>query len=254
MSLVLLLAACALDAQQRPAAAGDLAAIVHRMEAAERANRERYRPYTMTREYRLYGSSEAEAPKSEVIADVSFVPPNEKSFKIEWARGNSRGTSVVHNVLRNEVQAAREDAPTSIDSRSYEFALLGEGSLQGHPCFVLQLRAKREDRRLVNGIAWVDKQTYLAHRIEGDMAKNPSWWLKRVQVTVDFSGVSGMWLQTGTRAVGDVRILGTHIFVGRALRVRTGSLVAVWPRPAAPPARAPRRAASPTVFGGAALK
>jgi hypothetical protein len=201
-----------------------LATIVPRMEQAMENNRLHVRPYVMTREYRLYGSNDQ--PRSEVIAEVSFEPPNEKTYKIEKSEGTDRGKMIVEHLLSSEAAATGKDSPAAVDHRNYDFSLGGEGLIDGSPCWVLRLVPKREEKNLISGRAWVDKKTFLIRRVEGDMAKNPSWWVKRVNVTILFGNVSGMWLQTGTLAVADVRIAGRHVLVGEAVKVRTAEEVA----------------------------
>ncbi len=250
-------------AQQRSRAASaatpNVDTIVTRMEAAQIQNRARYRPYTMTREYRLYGSSENEKPTSEITAAVSFAPPDQKSFSIEEVRGSDRGKTIVEHVLRNEVDAAKESAqkngvPGGIDHQHYDFTLLGQNVLDGHSCWLLRAKPKFEDKRLIDGTAWVDKETYLVRRLEGDLAKSPSWWIKSVYVTVTFAGIDGMWLQTNTIAIADVRIVGRHIFTGEAVKVRTGNEVATLQTTAADQRARNRRRASPSILGAASVQ
>lgn len=211
--------------------------IVARMEEAQNRNRQNYRAYTMTRDFKVFGSDEKNA-KSEVIADITFVPPDRKTFTIEKAEGSDRGVNVVKKVLKHEADAAEhdpnQDPPGAICRRNYKFALLGEGEVAGQPSWILELNPLRDDTTLIRGKAWVDKNTYLVHRIEGELAKNPSWWLKRVYTTISFGNAAGMWLQIGTRAVADVRMFGTHTLDSQVLKVQTADQVARQFSPAPP--------------------
>ncbi len=207
-------------------AQADVAAIVDRMQQAAQENRTHYRPYIVTREYRMFGSDEQQ-PKSEVTAEVSFVPPTRKDFRITDSSGSSRGESVVRHILEDESKAAASGtAPGALTRENYDFQLQGQEVVNGRPCFVLLLRPKREDKSLLRGKAWIDTSTYLVHRVDGDMAKMPSWWLKSVHVTLDFDEVDGMWLQDRTRAVADVRMVGRHVLTSEAVRIQTGNIEA----------------------------
>ncbi len=206
-------------------AAPSVDVIAERMQQAQQANRQRARAYTVTRDYRFFDANQ-NAPKSEVIADISFVPPDRKTFTIEKADGSERGQSIVKHILESEAEAAKKNSPLAIEPSNYTFTLLGEEAVDGRPCWVLKLKPKHERKDLIDGKAWVDRDSYLIHRVEGDMAKSPSWWLKRVHLTVDFADIGGMWMQKGTRAMADVRFFGPHVFTSEAVKIRTAEEVA----------------------------
>ena len=204
----------------------DLGSIVSRMEQAAQENRAHYRPYIVTREYRMYGADEQQ-PKSEVTAEISFVPPRSKDFRITDANGSSRGEGIVRHILEDEAKAAATGtAPGAVTRENYDFQGAGEEALNGRDCFVLLLTPKRADKSLIAGKAWVDKATYLVRRIDGEMAKMPSWWLKAVHVTLDFDQVDGMWVQERTRAVADVRMVGRHVLTSEAVKFQSGGVEA----------------------------
>jgi hypothetical protein len=198
--------------------------IVSRMEDAQAENRLRMPAYIMTRDYRLFGSDEQQL-QSKVIAEVNFVPPNAKTYKIDQVEGNERGRMIVQHILSSEVAAANNRPSAAISRLNYDFSLQGTDVIDGHPSWILRLQPKREEKSLIAGSAWVDKTTYLVRRIEGDMAKSPSWWVKRVHVTAIFGDVSGVWLQTDTQATADVRLVGRHVLVGHVLRLETANQV-----------------------------
>lgn len=220
-------------AQVRPAAPvpttehPDLNTIVDRLEQAALANRDNYRPYVLTRQYLMYGGEEQQKPSSEVLARITFVPPTTKEYEIVEAHGSSRGEGVVKHILENEAKATqRGDAPGAVSRDNYIFTYLGQSSLDGHPCYILGLQPKRKEKNLVIGRAWVDGQTFLVRRVEGQMSKLPSWWLKSVYVTLDFNEAGGMWIQTGTKAVADVRIFGTHLLTAQAVNFQSDAALA----------------------------
>jgi Outer membrane lipoprotein-sorting protein len=225
------------ESQQRP----DLSTIVQRMEQAARENREHYRAYIVTRNYRLFGGSE-QNPSSEVMADISFVPPATKDFTITQKKGSSRGEAVVRRILESERKdTASGQAPGAVTHENYDFTFIGEQRLDGNDCYLLGLKPKRKEKNVLIGRAWVDKNSYLVRRVQGDMVKMPSWWVKAAQVTLEFGDVNGMWLQMRTKATADVRIFGPHTLTGQALKVRTGESVAELTAPQPKAARRPFR-------------
>jgi hypothetical protein len=204
----------------------DLQGIVANLEKAQLENRQHYQSYTLVRDYKLFSGNDRQA-KSDVVARVSFVPPNRKTFTIDKVNGASRGEKIVRKILEHEVQTTAQDHGASVLNReNYSFALLGMAAVDGHPCYLLQMQPKHKREDLVEGRGWIDAETYLPRLIDGDLAKNPSWWLKRVHLTLSFADVGGMWLQTGTKAVADVRIFGEHTLTSRELNYEGGQAVA----------------------------
>ena len=209
-------------AQPGSGARPDLATIVQKMEQAQLAGREDARPYVVTRDYRFFEGQEKAQADSEVTAEVSYYPPNTKQFAIREAKGNGRGERVVKKVLEHEQQMSSSWRENAITADNYKFSLLGEETLNGRRCFVLGLEPRRNAKELLEGKAWVDASNYRILLIHGQPAKNPSFWIKKVDVTLYFSEVEGMWLQTAIRAVADVRLFGTHILSERDLKYRVG--------------------------------
>jgi hypothetical protein len=183
-------------------------------------------PYQMLREYRLFGAKSSSAD-SKVVAEVNFRPPTSKDYKIQNSSGSKRGEQVVRRVLDHEVQATSNGSQsrTALTRDNYDFTFIAEEALDGQPCYLLQLKPKRKETDLISGKAWVDKQSFLVRRIEGEVAKTPSWWLKRVRVKLAFADLEGTWVQTNFEAVADVRMVGTHTLTSRILDYRGTNVV-----------------------------
>jgi hypothetical protein len=185
-------------------------------------------PYWLTREYRLSAADSGKVA-SDVVAEISFVPPANKTYAIQKRTGSSRGEEVVRRVLDHEMQLTahgHDPGAAAVNSQNYRFIYLGETASDGHICYLLRMNPLRKQKDLLSGVAWVDKQSFLIRRIEGEMAKLPSWWLKKVRVTIQFADVRGMWLQTRMEAVAEVRFFGNHILTSQLLEYRPGHLTA----------------------------
>lgn len=205
--------------------------ILRNMEQAQVFNRESTRPYRLTRDYKLFDDEiQAQDPKhtpsSEVIANVEFMPPDHKTFQIEKAEGSERGTSIVRHILENESGWQGKGGPAPLTREYYEFELQGEGLANGQACWVLGVKPIHDEKNMIKGRVWVDKNTFLTQQIQGEMAKTPSWWLKRVNMTIRYGDVAGMWMATGTYAVAEVRFFGKHVLTSQAVRVETSDEVA----------------------------
>lgn len=199
--------------------------IVSNMEQAQLRNKESFRPYTVTRAYKLFDGEHGaqdpqQKPSSEVIANVNFVPPNHKTFEIESVQGSDRGKSIVQHILENESGASGK-GPTALTTESYEFTLLGQDWINGKSCWVLGLNPRHGDKTTIRGRAWVDKNTYLVQQVQGELAKTPSWWLKKVETTVHYGDAEGMWLPIATYSVADVRFFGKHVLTSQSIEMKT---------------------------------
>lgn len=203
----------------------DLNQIVSNMEAA-RLRTKQTEPFLLTREYRLYHGEDAN-PTSEVKAEINVVPPHDREYKIVESRGSDRGEKIVRKILEHEADAEKSSPPpTAVVHQNYTFGFEGEADFQGHRCYVLSLHPKRKEPTLVEGRAWVDTKTFLIRKIEGEMSKSPSWWVKEVKLVILFGEIGGVWTQTSTNAVADVRIVGKYTVSGRATNLQTSTALA----------------------------
>ena len=210
---------CGAVAQGNAYAAGvPLSRIVDALEKAQAGVRPTV-SYQVVREYRLSGSTDSRSD-SDVVAEVDVRPPAEKNYRIQKSSGSDRGLQVVRRVLDHEVAAAGNQGRTAFTRDNYDFSYIGDTVLDGQTCYLLGLQPKRREADLVNGRVWVDKRSFVVRHIEGELAKSPSWWLRRVSVKLSFDEVGGAWLQTGMEATAEVRVAGTHILRSRTLDYR----------------------------------
>jgi len=182
-------------------------AITSRMAQANADNQARFRPYIVTRDYKMFGKDREDA-KSEVTVNISFAPPNSKSYAIQHAVGSDLGEIIVRRMLEGELAIEKDSSSIDISGDNYAFHFVREEDVNGQRCYVLEMVPKRKDKNLLRGNAWVDAKTYLPDRVEGSFARNPSWWVKNVNMVLLFGDADGMWLQTALEATGTVRILG----------------------------------------------
>jgi hypothetical protein len=198
------------------------------VESMERAQDEAHPvPYQVIREYRLFGANDSRA-NTEVIAEVNFRPPARGDYRIQKSTGTGRGMQVVRHVLDQEADRASQNykARTALNRNNYDFNYIREEILEGQSCYVLELKPKRKEKELILGEVWVDQHSFLVRHIEGELARSPSWWLKKVRVKLTFDGRGGTWMQTGMEALADVRIVGPHTLTSRILDYRTADQVA----------------------------
>jgi hypothetical protein len=199
--------------------------IVRRLTEARDENRNRLRPYEVLRQYKLF-TKEAAINKSEVLAAIEYVPPNVEKFRIHKAEGTAFGEKIVRKILQNENQVIGSPTDTDISPRNYGFRFVREDNLKGSRCYVLEINPLRKDTNLLRGLIWVDANTYLLHRIDGEPAKEPSWWVRDIHVVLDFENVQGMWLQNALSSTANVRFLGRHSLTARDVEYKMGDIEA----------------------------
>jgi hypothetical protein len=223
--LSLLFVASASAAAQSPTVAPDVETILVRMAESRAVNRATFRPYMVTRDYTLFGK-ERDKSKSEVTAELTFVPPNTKEFRIRESSGSGLGERIVRQMLEGETEIAEDYGSSDISLDNYDFKFAGVKTLDGKQCYVLDTFPKRKRKNLVRGSVWVDVGSFLLRRLEGEPAKSPSWWLRNVRMAFTYSEVEGMWLQTASEYTTNVRIFGHYAITSRDVKYDFDGLAA----------------------------
>jgi hypothetical protein len=201
-----------------------LAEILERLAYAQEENHLGARSYTVLRNYELVNGKKPES-SSQIQAEVSYSPPGTKEYAIRAISGSGRGEAVVRRVLKHEAEMASSWRDAALTEENYSFRLLGNEEVEGHDCFVLSLTPRHDSNDLIRGRAWIDAGNFNVRRIEGAPLKTPSWWLKRLEITMQFSQVMGMWLQTAFIAKAEVRFFGEHTLTARDVQLRAGEVV-----------------------------
>lgn len=198
--------------------------IVAQMAQAQDENRTRFRPYRVTRDYNLFKGDNNNQPKPRLIAEISVVPPDSKKYTIENPDGSLMEEKIVRKMLDGEVAFAKDSRLSDITPENYDFRLNREDENSGRRCYVLDLIPKRKSKNLLRGSIWVDAQTYLPLRVEGEPTQNPSWWVTDARIVLLYSYVGPMWLQTSSEATANVRIIGRSTMIWRDVRYQMGEL------------------------------
>jgi Outer membrane lipoprotein-sorting protein len=224
-------AAACVSAQTQGSTAPTNEDIVARMAQAQAESRNHNHPraYIVTRDCKLFEGADRNQPKSRVVAEITVVPPKTKKYAIENADGSAWGERIVRKILDGEMAVAKDSGSTDITRANYDFLFLREDELSGQRCYVLELVPRRQSKNLLRGIIWVDANTYLPRRVEGEPAKSPSWWLRDVRIVLLYGSVGDMWLQTSSEATANVRILGRSSLVSQDVKYQIGKLTPAVP-------------------------
>ena len=191
----------------------DMNLILQRLEDIQHQDPAQSRPYEVTREYKVFRGYDKQ-PTSEVMAQINFVPPDVKTYKIIQTRGNSRGEKIVRELLDRETESAKKGHGSEISRTNYDFVFLRQENFGVVPEYVLRIVPKRKDKYLLRGQIWVDASTFHIRRIEGVPAKSPSFWIKDIHITLQYAELGGMWVPVSFDAIATVRFLGQFTLAG----------------------------------------
>lgn len=208
--------AYSLHTQELKASPPNLDLILASLERTEEQNPALSRPYEVTRQYKVFRADDPK-PTSEVTAQISFTPPDIKTFKITEEQGNPRGKKIVNAILEQEIASAKAGHKGAISRSNYDFVFLRDQNFEAVPEYVLHIIPKRKEKGLLLGDIWVDAQTYHIRQIVGVPLKSPSFWIKDLHITVQFAAVNGMWIPVSVDAIAAVRLLGIYTLSGRDL-------------------------------------
>jgi len=191
----------------------DLNLILQRLEDIQHQDPTQSRPYMVLREYKVLRGSNTQ-PTSEITAQINFVPPDTKTYKIIQVKGDSRGERMVRELLDRETDSAKKVHSDEISRKNYDFVFLRPENFGVVPEYVLGIVPKRKDKYLLRGQIWVDASTFRIRRIQGVPAKSPSFWITTLHLTIQFSQLNGMWVPVSFDAIATIRFLGEYTLAG----------------------------------------
>ena len=200
------------------------AEIVAQMAQAQGENRTHFRPYKVTRDYKLFRGNNQDQVRSRLIAEMSVATPDSKKYTIENPNRALLEEKIVRKILDAEVAFAKDSRPSDITRENYDFRFVREDEINGQRCYVLDLIPKRKSRNLLRGSIWVDAHSYLPLRIEGEPTQNPSWWVTDARIVLLYGYVGPMWLQTSSEATAKVRVIGRSTMIWQDVRYQMGEL------------------------------
>jgi hypothetical protein len=175
------------------------------MAALDEAARRPPRAYTAKRTLKAGLTNKGEYGWMDVMTE--FTPGRGLSYTVISEGGSSRVRSrALKNVLDREVEASRsaEARAAAFSTENYRYQLGGvlPNAVQ------IGLMPRREDPRLINGLATMNQHTAELAYVEGDLAKNPSFWVRDVRIARRYSKVGTVTLPVDIRSTARVRMFG----------------------------------------------
>jgi hypothetical protein len=139
---------------------------------------------------------------------TELTPDGQFTFTIVREGGSEYiRDKVLRPVLENEERlfATHDASRSAVTVANYEL----QGSEAAEPGLVkLFMKPRRREISLVEGAAVVTETEADLVRVEGRLAKNPSFWTKRVDVIRRYSRLGGVRVPTRVDSVAQIRLAG----------------------------------------------
>lgn len=123
----------------------------------------------------------------------------------DWIRGR-----VFRETLEAERRLWASGAPTKASFTPANYVFEDRGEADGVAS--LQVKPRRKDMLLIDGAIFLRPGDGELLRMEGDLAKPPSFWTRRVRVVRHFQRFAGVRMPVLLEAVANVRFVGPSWF------------------------------------------
>ena len=188
--------------------------IVQKLMAANAERSRSLRGYRGKRVYHLdyhgiFGSHDAG-----LQVEATYTAPDRKDFKVISQTGSKILINHVLLKLLSSEQEAQEEQnrkELEISPRNYDFALAGTEHTPQGDFYVLSASPKGKSKYLYRGKLWVDAKDFAITRMQGEPAKNPSYWVSHTQIEYRWAKIGGFWLPAHNTSETEVRMGGKAV-------------------------------------------
>jgi hypothetical protein len=171
--------------------------------------------YEGTRIYRLEYHGFPGSRDAEMIVDVKYQSPATKEFTVRSETGSKLLIDkVFKKLLQTEKEALAEENQkrTALNPDNYLFTMAGYETTPDGPVYILLVEPRVKNKFLYRGRIWIDGNDFAVKRIEGEPAKNPSFWTKDTKIEQIYAKVNDFWLPALNRSASSVRLGGRASF------------------------------------------
>lgn len=164
-----------------------------------------------TRVYRMQYRGFPSDRDAEMVVKVKFHAPNSKDFTVVSETGSRFVIDhIFKKLLEGEKEASRDDNShdTALTRENYDFQLAGFEPDSDGGRYVLKLIPRTKNKFLYRGRIWVDARDFAVVRIEGEPAKNPSFWIKKTDIAHSYKKVGDFWLPAENHTESFIRLGG----------------------------------------------
>ena len=183
--------------------------ILERMERADNDRLAALAGYSGVRHYHFENKKSGKT--AEVTVQMSCGPDGVKTFEVVSETGSG---FVRNHIIRKMIEAEAESSQkgerkeSRIIPENYEFRLVGTETWDGRESYVLDINPKKPSKFAIRGRIWVDAEDFAIARVEGEPAKNPSFWIRSAKVEQRYGRHGRFWLPVLNHSVAQARIFG----------------------------------------------
>ena len=182
---------------------------VQEVDRAQALREEKLTTYTVVETYTLRNTRFSES--AELVAHMTYTKGQGKTYQVISRSGPSfLQTAVLDRVLKEEEEMSRGDVRKSamVTSANYVLKPSGEQMVEGRACETIEMAPRKKSTHLLQGKAWVDKQTHNLVRVEGRPTASPSIWAGTPLVIRDYIEIGGFAFARRSQAISQNFLLG----------------------------------------------
>lgn len=149
--------------------------------------------------------------RAEMVVRVDCTSDGAKHFTVISEEGSSSiRKHAFYKMLSEETVASRRETRDGnrITPANYTFNIVGQDTLDTGLAYVLAITPKTENKYLIQGRIWVNAKDYSIVRVEGQPARDPSFWVHEIHFIHTYQRVGQFWLASSTHSTSEIRIFG----------------------------------------------
>lgn len=202
----------ALGQDAKPSAVPPTELIVERMMTTRSRQARQLQSLDVIGNYRVDYQGFGGTRHAEMQVVSTYVSPDKKEFRIVSQTGSRFLLDhILSKLLESERDYQADQAASDLSPRNYDFMLLGTEQVAGNDAFKLQITPRRKAKYLCRGTIWVSTQDFAIVRLEGEPARNPSFWISHTEMANTYEKIGDFWLPVHKDAKTDVRLGGKAV-------------------------------------------
>lgn len=143
-----------------------------------------------------------------------YTAPHTLVFKaIRFTGDGFVKSNVMTRLLQSEVNHVQNDdsSLTAITPENYKFSYKGMREVDGRLLHIYQLKPRKKRVGLFKGHIYLDAQTGSLVRVEGRVAKSPSFFIKKIEFAQDYQDIGQFTLPVRIHSEARTRLIGRAV-------------------------------------------